>query len=106
MSCGIFTRADAYSPDNCFCLHSYQGGESEAPIHMDRQQCTSTVLPPWGCFKPLPSVIILPEEPSTNVLQIITLFPYTDNAMLIAPNEQEAASFLDALEKHTCFRRR
>ena len=49
---------------------------------------------------PLPSVIVLPEEPSTNVLQIITLFHYIDDAMLIAPCEQEAASFLDASEKH------
>ena len=55
---------------------------------------------------PLPSVIILPEEPSTNVLPIITPFHSTDDAMLIAPNEQEAGSFLDASEKHMCFRRR
>ena len=49
---------------------------------------------------PLPSVIVLPEEPSTNVLQSITLSHYIDDAMLIAPCEQEAASFLDASEKH------
>ena len=31
---------------------------------------------------PLPSVIVLPEEPSTNVLQIITLFHYIDDVLL------------------------
>lgn len=41
-----------------------------------------------------------------NILQIITLAHYIDDVMLVIPDEQEVASVLDTLDRHTCSRYR